>query len=143
MNGIKLFRCNAGPIQPRSIRWRAIFLTEILDLELEQVSFYLQISQSTIKRYVRKFREIGNVNTAIIGRPYNCISMHPHEELVIMEMVQQYPENTIAEILDKVYEETGSQYACSTLHYYLKRNGITRKKVGKYARGQGLTQYYF
>jgi transposase len=90
----------------QDLRWRAIFLTEILDLELEQVSFYLQISQSTIKRYVRKFREIGNVNTAIIGRPYNCISMHPHEELVIMEMVQQYPENTIAEILDKVYEET-------------------------------------
>jgi hypothetical protein len=28
----------------------------------------------------------------------------------------------------------------------LKRNGITRKKVGKYARGgggQGITQYYF
>jgi hypothetical protein len=47
-------------------------------------AFVLQISQSTIKRYVRKFREIGNVNTAIIGRPYNCISMHPHEELVIM-----------------------------------------------------------
>jgi transposase len=106
-------------------------------------AFVLQILQSTIKRYVRKFREIGNVNTAIIGRPYNCISMHPHEELVIMEMVQQYPENTIPEILDKVYEETGSQYACSTLHYYLKRNGITRKKVGKYARGQGITQYYF
>jgi transposase len=118
----------------QDLRWRAIFLAEILDLELEHVSFYLQISQSTIKRYVRKFREIGNVNTAIIGRPYNCISM---------EMVQQYPEKTNAEILDKVYEETGSQYACSTLHYYLLRNGITRKKVGKYARGQGITQYYF
>ena len=118
----------------KDLRWRAISLAEILDLELEQVSYYLQISQSTIKRYVRKFREVGDVDTAIIGRPYNCISIHPHEELVIMEMVQQYPEKTIAEILDKVYEETGSQYACSTLHYYLKRNGIMRKKVGKYAR---------
>ncbi len=118
----------------KDLRWRAIFLAEILDLELEQVSYHLQISQSTIKRYVKKFREVGNVDTAIIGRPYNCISMHPHEELVIMEMVQQYPEKTIAEILVKVYEETGSQYACSTVHYYLKRNGITRKKVGKYAR---------
>ncbi|CAB3983168.1 Hypothetical predicted protein [Paramuricea clavata] len=51
-----------------------------------------------------------------------------------MEMVQQYPENPIAEILDKVYEETGSQYACSTLHYYLKRNGITRKKLTRIAQ---------
>ena len=101
----------------QDLHWRAIFLAEILDLRLEQVNLYLQISQSTIKRYVR-----------IIGQPYNCISMHPHEELVIMEFVQQYHEKTIAEILDKVYEETGLQYASSTLYYYLKRKNIARKK---------------
>jgi hypothetical protein len=77
----------------------------------------------------KKFRELGNVSTAIIGRPYNCIAIHPHEELVIFEILQQYPEKTLGEVLDKLYEETGSQYACSTRYYYLKRNYITLRRL--------------
>ena len=53
------------------LRWRAIWLTEIVGLDLEEVSFYLQLSEMTIRRYIQKFRELGNLNTAIIGRPYN------------------------------------------------------------------------
>ena len=70
---------------------------------------------------------LGNVDTGVIGRRYACISMHPHEKLVIMELLLQHLEKTIIEILDEVYTETGSEYACSTLHYYLKRNKLTRK----------------
>ena len=115
----------------QDLRWRAIWLTEIVGLDLEEVSFYLQLSEMTIRRYIQKFRELGNLNTAIIGRPYNCVALHPHEELVIFEILQQYPEKSLSEVLYKVYEETGSQYACSTLHYYLKRNNLTRKKFSK------------
>ena len=75
------------------------------------MSFYLQISSETINRYIQKFINLGNVSTAIIGRLYYCISMHPHEELVIMELLQ-YPDKTIAKVLHEVYEETESQYAC-------------------------------
>ena len=113
----------------QDLRWRAIVLTEIVGLSVEEVSFYLQLSQKTISRYVNKFRIIGNVSTAVIGRPYGCISIHPHEEFVIMESLLQYPEKTIAEMVQQVYSETGSVYACSTLYRYLKRNSITRKKV--------------
>ena len=60
------------------------------------------------------------------------IAMHPHEELVIIELLLQHPENTLSEILQEIYQETGSIYACSTLHYYLDRNNITRKKVMQY-----------
>ena len=56
--------------------------------------------------------------------------MHPREELVILEVLLQHPEKTLSGVLHEVYEETGSEYACSTLFYYLKRNNITRKKVG-------------
>ena len=111
----------------QDLRWRVIWLAEIVGLDLQEVSFFLQLSEMTIRRYVKKFRELGNVSTAIIGRPYNCIAIHPHEELVIFEILQQYPEKTLGEVLDKLYEETGSQYACSTLYYYLKRNNITHK----------------
>ena len=72
---------------------------------------------------------MGNVSTAVIGRPYGCISIHPHEEFVIMESLLQYPEKTIAEMVEQVYSETGQVYACSTLYRYLKRNSTTRKKV--------------
>ena len=115
----------------QDLRWRVIWLAEIVGLDLQEVSFFLQLSEMTIRRYVKKFRELGNVSTAIIGRPYNCIAIHPHEELVIFGILQQYPEKTLGEVLDKLYEETGSQYACSTLYYYLKRNNITHKKVSK------------
>ena len=56
-----------------------------------------------------------NVSTAVIGRPYGCISIYPHEEIVIMESLLQYPEKTIAEMVEHVYSETGSKYAWSTL----------------------------
>ena len=72
---------------------------------------------------------MGNVNTEIIGRPYGCISLHPHEELVIMELLLEHPERSLAEIAAVLYSETGSANMCSTLCRYLKRNSITRKKV--------------
>ena len=100
-----------------------------MGFEIDEVSVLLQMSKRTIYRYVEKFRRLGNVDTAVIGRPYSCIAMHPHEELVIMEVLLQHPDKTLFEIIQEVYEETGSEYACSTLHYYLKRNNITRKKV--------------
>ena len=62
-------------------------MTEIVGIEVEEVSFYLQISSKTINRYIQKFINLGNVSKAIIGRPYYCISMHPHEELVIMALL--------------------------------------------------------
>ena len=80
----------------KDLRWRAILLTEILGFEIDEVSLLLQISTKTISRYVRKFRMLGHVDTAVIGRPYTCIAMHPHEELVILEGFATTPrENTL------------------------------------------------
>ena len=112
----------------QDLRW--IWLTVIMGLEIDEVSLLLQISKRTISRYVQKFNAVGKVDTAVIGRPY--IAMHPHEELVIIELLLQHPESTLSEVLQEIYQETGSIYACSTLHYYLDRNNITRKKVMQY-----------
>ena len=88
---------------PRSysedLRWRAIFLVKIVSIDFEEVSFYLQISKMTIYQYVNKFRTAGNISTGIIGRPVGCISFHPHEEFVIMELILNHPEKTIAELV--------------------------------------------
>ena len=111
------------------LRWRAIWLAEIVGLTVKEVSFYLQISVKTILRYVTKFQTAGNVQAEIIGRPSGCISFHPHEEFVIMDLILQSPEKTIAELVEEVLLQAGSEYACSTLFYYLRRNNITRKKA--------------
>ena len=100
----------------QDLRWRPIWLTEIMGFEIDEVSVLLQmsISKRTIYRYVEKFRRLGNVDTAVIGRPYSCIAMHPHEELVTMEVLLQHPDKTLFEIIQEVYEETVSEYACAT-----------------------------
>ena len=63
-------------------------------------------AKKTISRYIHKFRMLGNVDTAVISTPYILayqLSMHPHEEWLIMEFLLHHPEKTIAEILDEVY----------------------------------------
>ena len=71
------------------LQWRAIFLIEIVGMNIEEVSFYLQISEKSLSRYVNKFRRMGN-DTEIIGRRYDCISLHPHDELVIMDLLLEH-----------------------------------------------------
>ena len=69
----------------QDLRRRAIWLTEILGFQIDEVNISLQMSTKTISWYVRlKFR------------------------LVIMEVLLQHPKKTLSEILHEVYEETGS-----------------------------------
>ena len=53
----------------QDLRW--IWLTVIMELEIDEVSLLLQISKRTISRYVQKFNAVGKVNTAVIGRQYS------------------------------------------------------------------------
>ena len=64
-----------------------------------------------------------------IGRPLDSVQFQPREELVIMEAVSEKPTVTSNEILEEIYGSTGPELALSSIHYYLKCNVITRKKV--------------
>ena len=90
----------------QDLRWRVIFLTEIIGIDANEVAF----SDKNISRYVSHFRRE--------GRPSGCISMHPHEEFVMMEHVLQSPESTLVEICEEILQETSSLYSLSTLHCY-------------------------
>ena len=46
-----------------------------------------------------------------------------------MEAVLEKPTVTLNGIFEKIYRSTGFEFALSSIHYYLKRNAITRKKV--------------
>ena len=43
----------------------------------EVAAVCLQVSESTISRYIAKFRTTGNVKTKPIGRPVGSIAIHP------------------------------------------------------------------
>ena len=58
------------------------------------------MSKRTIYRYVEKFRRLGNVDISAIRRPYSCIAMDPHEELVIMEALLQRTMTLVRKVAD-------------------------------------------
>ena len=64
-----------------------------------------------------------------MGRPFESVKFQPREELIIMEAILENPTVTLNEIFDEIYRSTGSEFALFSIHYDLKRNGITRKKV--------------
>ena len=92
-------------VYSQDLRWRAIWLTEILGFQIDEVNILLQMSRKTISQYVQNFRMLGHVDTAVIGRPYACVAMHPHEELVIMEVLLQHQEEILSEILHEVMKK--------------------------------------
>ena len=46
-----------------------------------------------------------------------------------MKAVLDYPEKTLSEIAQNIYEQTGLERALSSILLYLKQNHFSRKKV--------------
>ena len=118
---------------PRSccedLRWRDIWLKEILGFQVDEVAAALWMSPRTIERYVSKVLNSGDVKAGIIGRPANSVAMHPHVEFLIIEAVLEHPEKTLSEIVYSVYAQTGSEFPLASIFYYLQRNHFSGKKV--------------
>ena len=113
----------------KDLRWRVLWMKEMLGYEVDEVAASLCLSPRTVQRYSRQFLNFGNISPEVIGRPLNSVSMHPHVEFLIMEAVLKHPEKTLAEIAHGVYVQTGSQYTLAGVFSYLRRNRFSRKKV--------------
>ena len=111
------------------LRWRVIWFRLFGGHSEEETCFYLGISKWTLWRYLQSYLLSGNVDSQRMGRPLDSVQFQPREELIIMEAVLEKPTVTLNEIFEEIYRSTGSEFALSSIHYYLKRNGITRKKV--------------
>ena len=92
------------------LRWRAIWMKEILGFQVDEVAAALWMSPRTIERYVSKVLNFGDVKAGIIGRPANSVAMHPHVEFLIMEAVVEHPEKTLSEIVYSVYAQTQKRF---------------------------------
>ena len=117
------------------LRWHAIWMKKNLGYQVDEVAAALMMSSRTIKRYVSRVLNFGEVKANTIGRPLNSVAMHPHMEFwdtfefLIMEGVLEHPEKTLPEIEHDVYTETGSDFALASIFYYLERNPCSLKKV--------------
>ena len=78
------------------LRWRAIWMKEMLGFQVDEVAAALWMSPRTIERYVSKVLNSGDVKAGIIGRPANSVAMHQHVEFLIMEAVLEHPEKTLS-----------------------------------------------
>lgn len=59
------------------LRWRAIWMKEILGYQVDEAAAALRMSPKTIERYVSKVLNFGEVKANTIGRPINSVAMHP------------------------------------------------------------------
>ena len=69
------------------LRWRAIWMKEMLGYQVDEVAAALRMPPRTIERYVLKALNFGEVKANTIGRPINSVAMHPHVEFLITKAV--------------------------------------------------------
>ena len=102
--------------------WRIIWFLHFGGHSEEETCFHL-----ALWRYLQSYILSGNVDSQGMGRPLDSVQFQPREELVIMEAVLEKPTVTLNEIFKEIYRSTGAELALSSIHYYLRRNVITRK----------------
>ncbi|XP_067042401.1 uncharacterized protein [Acropora muricata] len=115
------------------LRWRTIWMKEMLGFQADEVVAVLWMSLRTIERYISKVLNSGDVKEENIVRPANSVAMHPHVEFLIMEAVLEHPDKTPSEIVYSVYAQTGSEFPLASIFYYLQRNHVSQKKLNKIA----------
>lgn len=93
-----------------------------------RISRLLNVSLSTVRRTLRRFLRTGEVKHKKNGRPRRT-TLHPHDQLVIVETLSENPAATLKELKRKIRQETGNIYDLATLSRNIRRFGFTRKKV--------------
>ncbi len=82
-------------------------------------------------RLYRTFLNTGDVKSCRLGRPSGSVSLFEHEEYILMECILQTPQIQLHEIVNHIFNATGSAFSPQTLCRTVYRLGITRKKVSR------------
>jgi len=91
-----------------------------------------QVSVSSIKRYIQRYRKTGGVAPTQQGREEPLIKdLH---RPAIEAMVAQAPQATLARYCELWYETTGMSVSVQTMSRVLLRFGLPRKKDGSRLR---------
>jgi transposase len=122
------WRCTMGAPYSLDLRERAVaFATEYGELSQGQVAAFFSIGEATLQRWLREYRETGD----LAPKPHTG----GHDPLVSLEgaellssIVRRENDRTLEEYCRLLEEAGGPRLARSTMYDTLERLGITRKK---------------
>ena len=111
------------------LRWRMVWQREVLQLTLDKIAKNLCVDISTVHRIVRRFSLLGTVDKkpySTRGRP-SKLSMPV--QLTILHLIMEKPGVYLWEIQQELQWQFDLEISASVLCTFLKKNGITRKKM--------------
>lgn len=108
--------------------WRIVHLKFQFHFTSRRIAQLLNISNSTVDRTLTRFITTGEVHHKTNGRPKST-TLHPHDQLVLVETLSENPATTLKEQLQKISNATGNHYDLSTISRNIRRFGFTRKRV--------------
>jgi transposase len=112
---------------PIELRRSVLHFWESTRWSYAKVGAAMGVGESSVKRWVRLYRETGDVvpRAAKRGRKPLCSE---HGLALLGELVEQHPDATLAELAAGYADLASVHLALSTVHRALRRLQITRKK---------------
>lgn len=116
-------------VYSNDLRWKVIRMRHALRYPNQFISAELDISEASVRRFVRRFDVYGDIAPYRIGRPDISTVLAPPQMYVVMEYILSHPKAYIKEMINHLIEVTGSSCEAESLRTVLRRNGLTRKRV--------------
>ncbi|KAK3735150.1 hypothetical protein QZH41_010929 [Actinostola sp. cb2023] len=110
------------------IRWRVVMLT-LKGLGVKEISDRLLVGKTFVKKVRLFYQQTGSVAYDETNNRGKSRSLTAWEQLVIRRIIEQNPGLYLDEIAEWFYSMIGHQIKTPTLHKYLLRMGLSRKKL--------------
>jgi len=109
------------------LRWRIIWMVLVKKKGIDEVSELCCISKQTIRRYIRKFKQTGEVKPSDY-RHGPCKMLNNHEQLALLRIIQ-YPGLYLHEIQSRLLNDVGKSVSIATICQTLQYMGCTRQAM--------------
>ena len=109
------------------LRWRIVWQRICDCFTIKQISQNLHIAESTVMRILDRFERTGTVSANKATPRAHCL--HQHDELLLLQLINENPSIYLREIRQKLLETTGVNASESTICRSLQRMGFTRKRM--------------
>ena len=114
------------------LRWRAVWLHVVYNMEVTEISQLLSVSPSSVYRYIELFERTGDVKPMSHrhGPPKLLGDM---EQLILLRLILNYPGIYLSELQAKLFIKFGITVHVSTICRTLKFMGCTRQVIRRIA----------
>ncbi len=117
------------------LRLKVIRARTKLSMSIRRTAEVFGIGEETVKRWMREYKHSGKTKPIKGNRGAKRI-LQGESELLFLKLVQDYPEATLVEFSNLLWEHGEIEISPSSLSRALKRLGITRKKNSS---GKGIS----